>query len=165
MVLYPDLYVKNVIEISNEMLNKNQIKGLLLDVDNTLLYYDRTRVNGLDEWIKNKKNEGIKLCILSNTNKKDKVQSLANDLDIPFIYFAKKPLKSGFKRAQKILNLEPNYIGVVGDQIFTDILGANRMNMKSILTKPLEERDIFITKIKRPLEEYIIRCYLKKRGN
>ena len=165
MVLYPDLYVKNVIEISNEMLNKNQIKGLLLDVDNTLLYYDRTRVNGLDEWIKNKKNEGIKLCILSNTNKKDKVQSLANDLDIPFIYFAKKPLKSGFKRAQKILNLEPDYIGVVGDQIFTDILGANRMNMKSILTKPLEERDIFITKIKRPLEEYIIRCYLKKRGN
>ena len=165
MVLYPDLYVKNVIEISNEMLNKNQIKGLLLDVDNTLLYYDRTRVKGLDEWIKNKKNEGIKLCILSNTNKKDKVQSLANDLDIPFIYFAKKPLKSGFKRAQKILNLEPDYIGVVGDQIFTDILGANRMNMKSILTKPLEERDIFITKIKRPLEEYIIRCYLKKRGN
>ena len=71
-------------------------------------------------------------------------------------------MKSGFKRAQKILGLEACHIGVVGDQIFTDVLGANRMKMKSILTKPLEERDIFITKVKRPLEDFIIKSYLKK---
>ena len=165
MVLYPDLYIENVLEIDADFLKKNQLKGLLLDVDNTLLYYDRTRLKGIEVWVKERKAEGTKLCILSNSDKKDKVQLLAEDLGIPFIYFAKKPLKSGFKRAQKILGLEACHIGVVGDQIFTDVLGANRMKMKSILTKPLEERDIFITKVKRPLEDFIIKSYLKKRGN
>ena len=165
MVLYPDLYIETVLEIDADFLKKNQLKGLLLDVDNTLLYYDRTRLKGIEAWVKKRKAEGTKLCILSNSDKKDKVQLLAEDLEIPFIYFAKKPLKSGFKRAQKILGLEACHIGVVGDQIFTDVLGANRMKMKSILTKPLEERDIFITKVKRPLEDFIIKSYLKKRGN
>lgn len=165
MVLYPDLYIENVLEIDADFLKKNQLKGLLLDVDNTLLYYDRTRLKGIDAWVKQRKVEGIKMCILSNSEKKDKVQTLAEELEIPFIYFAKKPLKSGFKRAQKILGLEAGNIGVVGDQIFTDVLGANCMKMTSILTKPLEERDILITKVKRPLEDFIIKRYLKKRGN
>lgn len=66
------------------------------------------------------------------------------------------------KKLGKMLNIEPEHIAMVGDQIFTDILGANRMKMISILTKPLEERDILITKIKRPIENAVIKKYLKK---
>ena len=84
-------------------------------------------------------------------------------MDIPYIFFAKKPLKSGFKKAAKILNMKNENIAVVGDQIFTDIIGANRMKMFPILTKPLGERDILITRIKRPIEEYIIKKYLERK--
>lgn len=163
MILYPKKYINNVLEISADFLKKENINGLILDVDNTLLFYDRTMVKGLPQWIDNMKRNNIKLCILSNTNKKDKVDKLSKKLDIPYIFFAKKPLKSGFKKAAKILNMKNENIAVVGDQIFTDIIGANRMKMFPILTKPLGERDILITRIKRPIEEYIIKKYLERK--
>ena len=161
MLLYPKLYIENVTRIDLEFLNKNNIKGLILDVDNTLIDYDKNPVDGLEEWCKNLKQNNIRLCILSNSNKKEKVKNLAKSLDIPFIYFAKKPLKTGFKKAKKILELENENIGVVGDQIATDVLGANRCKMFSILVKPIAAKDIWITRLKRPLENYIIGRYVK----
>ena len=163
MILYPKEYINNVLEISTEFLKKKNISGLILDVDNTLLFHDRTMINGLPQWVENMKKNNVKLCILSNTNKKDKVDKLSKELKIPYIFFAKKPLKSGFKKAAKILNLKNEDIAVVGDQIFTDVIGANRMKMFSILTKPLSEGDILITRIKRPIEEYIIKKYLERK--
>ena len=65
----------------------------------------------------------------------------------------------------KILNIKPCNIAAVGDQIFTDVIGANRCGMYSILVKPIDRKDILITKIKRPIENYIINKYLKKKGN
>lgn len=89
---------------------------------------------------------------------------VAEKLQIPYISFGMKPLKRGLNKAKKILDLKSENIAVIGDQIFTDVIGANRNKMFSILVKPLETKDIFITRIKRPLEEAIIRKYLKKRG-
>lgn len=74
-------------------------------------------------------------------------------------------LKSGFMRAKELLQLSEENIGVVGDQIFTDVVGANRCKMCSILTKPIDKRDILITRIKRPLESIVIKMYLKKVRN
>jgi len=162
MLLYPKLYLENVTKIDLELLKKNNIQGLILDVDNTLIDYDKKPVEGLEKWCSNLKENKIKLCILSNSNKKEKVKKLATKLDIPFIYFAKKPLKIGFKKAKKILELENENIGVVGDQLMTDVLGANRCKMFSILVKPISEKDIWVTKLKRPLENYIIHRYLEK---
>ena len=86
---------------------------------------------------------------------KEKVQTVANKLNIKFEYFGTKPLKRGFKKVKKILDENSENIAVVGDQIFTDIIGANRMKMYSILVEPLAEKDIWVTKIKRPIENYI----------
>ena len=163
MILYPKKYINNVLEISADFLKKENINGLILDVDNTLLFFDRKMLTGLTQWVENMKKNNIKLCILSNTNKKDKVDKLSKDLKVPYIFFAKKPLKGGFKKAAKILNMKNENIAVVGDQIFTDVIGANRMNMYPILTKPLSQTDILITRIKRPLEEYIIKKYLERK--
>ena len=135
----------------------------MIDVDNTLLYLDKTLLKGVEEWVENMKKNEIKMCILSNTNQKDKVKKLGEQLQIPYVYFAKKPLKSGFKKGAKILELPYQQIAVVGDQITTDVWGANRMKMFSILTKPLEEKDIWITKIKRPFDAYIINKYLERK--
>lgn len=162
MFLYPKLYLNNAREITIEILKKHQLKGLILDVDNTLIDYEKHMLEGTKEWIANLKNQNIKLCILSNSNHKEKVETVAKTLEIPYIYFAKKPLKNGFKKAKELLKLESQQIGVVGDQILTDIIGANRSKMFPILVKPINEKDIFITKIKRPIEELIIKRYQKK---
>ena len=107
----------------------------------------------------------IKLCILSNTNKKEKAKKMSEVLKAEYyIYFAKKPLKFGFNKAKKKLNLENENIAVVGDQMLTDVLGANRSKMYSILVKPLEEKDIFITRFNRMIEKRILERYLKNRS-
>lgn len=162
-MIYPKEYLNSVKEISIELLEKNHIKGLILDVDNTLIDFDKKMPDGVEEWAQNLKKVGIKLCILSNSNKVDKVKSVANQLEIPFLYFAKKPFKSGFKKAKAVLGIEAENIAVVGDQIMTDVIGANRSHMFSILVKPIEEKDYLLTKIKRPLERLIIQRYLKKK--
>ncbi len=122
MILYPDTYVTNVKKITIELLNKNNIKGLLLDVDNTLIDFELKMLEGAKDWINTLKENNFKLCILSNTNKIEKVKMVAKELDIPYINFAKKPLKKGFKKGTELLELQPDQIAVVGDQIMTDVL-------------------------------------------
>ncbi len=163
MTIYPKLYCKKVTDISVEYLEKNDIKALILDVDNTLLDFDLNILEGLEEWHNNIRKNNIKTIILSNSNKIEKIKKVANVLDIPYINFATKPLKRGFKKAQKQLDLPNENIAVIGDQIFTDVIGANRMKMHSILVEPINKKDLFLTKIKRPLEELVIKKYLKKQ--
>lgn len=162
MNVYPSLYLDSVKNINPMLLKKNNIKGLILDVDNTLIDYYRNLVDGAEKWCEELKNEGIKCIILSNSNKRSKVEEVAEKLNIDYIMFAKKPLKSGFKSALSKLELKPEEVAVVGDQLFTDVIGAKRMNMFSILVKQVGEKDIFITKLKRPIENAIIRKYLEK---
>jgi len=164
MNLYPDLYLNNVKEISIELLKEHKIQGLILDIDNTLINYDKELLDGVKQWCDNLKKEGIRICILSNTNKVNKVKKVADILNLEYEYFAHKPSKKGFKKAKEILKLEEKNIAVVGDQIFTDVLGGKRSNMQTILTKPIDKRDILITRIKRPLEKIVIKKYMKKRG-
>lgn len=163
MKLYPDFYLNNILDITIPFLKENNIQGLILDVDNTLIDFDKRLLEGAENWVQMLKENGIKLCILSNSNQKEKVEKVATKLQIPYFYFAKKPLKSGFKKAKEILELENKQIAAVGDQIFTDVIGANRSHMISILVNPIGEKDIWITKVKRPLEKAIIRKGKKEK--
>ena len=150
--LYPNLYYTKVEEITIETLIKNKIKLLILDVDNTLIDY-----------YKNLSEEGIKLYILSNTNNKEKVEKVAQTLEIPYKHFAMKPLKRGFKYIQKETKINPENIAVVGDQIFTDVLGGNRSNMFTILVDPIDsQKDYWYTAWKRPIENKIKNNYKAK---
>ena len=164
-MIYPKEYFNSVKDIKIDFLNKNNIKGLILDVDNTLINLERKMPAGVSDWARDLKKYGIKMCILSNSNKIDKVEGVAKIIEVPYIFFGKKPLKSGFLRAQRTLKLESENIAVVGDQIFTDVIGANRCGMFSILVKPIEEKDYLLTRIKRPLEKFIIKRYEKRKRN
>ena len=164
MIIYPDLYLESVKNINPELLKKNNIKGLILDVDNTLIDYYKNMINGLEIWCKDLKDEGIKCMIVSNSNKKEKVETVARTLEIPYILFAKKPMKSGFLKAANQMELNPNEVASVGDQIFTDVIGAKRCKMFSILVKPVGKKDLILTALKRPLENLVIKSYLKKKG-
>lgn len=165
MFLYPKLYIENVTKISYDFLKQNNIKALILDMDNTLIDFNHNLLEGVDKWCENLKKNGIKLMIVSNSNKKDKIEKVVKHLNLDYILFAMKPLKKGLKQAVKKLGVNPENIAGVGDQIFTDVIGANRMHMYSILVKPLDEKDIFLTVIKRPLEKYIIKKYQTKEKN
>lgn len=122
MIFYPNIYLNNVKDIKIEFLKTNNIKGLLLDVDNTLIDFDLKILEGAKEWCDGLRKEGIKLCILSNTNKIEKVKRVAKELELPYINFAKKPFKKGFRRAIDLLRLDAKNVAAVGDQIMTDVL-------------------------------------------
>lgn len=161
--LYPNLYLKKIEDITIEMLIKNKIKLLILDVDNTLIDYNKNLSEDIINWAKTMKGQGIKLHILSNTNDKEKVKQIAEKLDIPYKYFAMKPLKKGFINIQKVTNIKFENIAVVGDQIFTDILGGNRSKMFTILVDPInKEKDYWYTAWKRPIESKIKNKYIAK---
>ena len=89
MLLYPKEYFNSVKDININFLKENNIKGLILDVDNTLISLDRVMPNGVLEWAKEIKNNGIKICILSNSNKIKKVETVAKMIEVPYIFFGK----------------------------------------------------------------------------
>ncbi len=158
MLLTPNMQVRKITDITIETLRENNIKGMILDVDNTLIDLDRVPLEGIKEWIDNMKNEGIKFCIASNSLKKDKIGKVAKMLDIPYVHFSAKPTKIGLKKAKQILGIENSKnIAEVGDQLFTDVLGTNRMKMFSILTEPLCEEKVKINNLKRKLEKRVLR--------
>ena len=161
--LYPNIYLKKVEEITIETLLKNKIKLLILDVDNTLIDYYKNLSEEVKQWAKEMKGQGIKLYILSNTNNEEKVKTVAKKLDIQYKHFAMKPLKRGFKYVQKETNINPENIAVVGDQIFTDVLGGNRSKMFTILVEPIDsKKDYWYTAWKRPIENKIKNKYKTK---
>ena len=161
MILYPKAYFKKVDQITAQYLRQNNIKALILDVDNTLIDYDRNLSERVINWANELKKEGIKLYILSNTNHKEKVEEVAKILDIPYRNLAKKPFKSGFLKVKKLLKENAENIGVVGDQIFTDVIGGNRCKMYTILVDPIDKKDFWYTAWKRPLENKIKNRYIK----
>lgn len=163
--LYPNLYLKKVEDITIETLMKNKIKLLILDVDNTLIDYHKNISESVITWAKEMRGQGIKLYILSNTNDENKVKEVAEKLKIQYKHFAMKPLKRGFKYVQKQANIKPENIAVVGDQIFTDVLGGNRSKMFTILVDPIDDKkDYWYTAWKRPIENKIKKNYQAKEG-
>ena len=163
MLIYPNSYFKSVDKITTDFLKKNKIKALILDVDNTLIDYYKNISIQVKQWVRNLKEDGIKLYILSNTNHKEKVEKVAKILDLPYQMFAKKPSKSGFLSVQNQLKEKNENIGVVGDQIFTDIIGGNRCKMYTILVDPVTSKDYWYTAWKRPIENVIKNRYIKKQ--
>ena len=161
--LDPNIYLKKVEDITIEMLIKNKIKLLILDIDNTLIDYYKNLSEEVVNWAKEMKGQGIKLYILSNTNNEEKVKKVAEKLGIQYKHFAMKPLKRGFKYVQKETNIKPENIAVVGDQIFTDVLGGNRSQMFTILVEPIDDKkDYWYTAWKRPIENKIKNKYKTK---
>ena len=147
-----------------EFLKDNKINALILDVDNTLINIERIIPENTKKWVEIMKKNNIKLYILSNTNNKQKVEDVSNALDIPYRNLAKKPSKKGFIKVQEILQEKPENIGVVGDQIFTDVIGGNKCNMFTILVEPIQKKEYWYTRWKRPLEN-IVKNKFKAKQN
>ena len=164
MLLYPKMLLNSVAEITPELLKKNSIKAIILDVDNTLINIKQELSENVKNWVKLMKQNNIKLYILSNTNDKQKVGKVSTALDIPYVYLAKKPFKKGFLKVQNILQEKPENIAAVGDQIFTDVIGGNRCKMFTILVEPIQKKEYWYTRWKRPIENVVKNKFKKKQA-
>lgn len=164
MLFYPKFYYKDVQSINLDELYKLGMRGIILDVDNTLIDYKRMMPNGIKDWVDYAKKKNFKVCILSNSNKKDKISKVANDLELEYLMCAGKPAKKGYIKALKLLEMKPDECVAVGDQVFTDVIGANRMNINSIYVEPINKKEYWYTKWKRPIESWILEGYKTKVG-
>ena len=153
MLFRADFAFKSVLEITPEFLKEEDIKGLLLDLDNTLTTHDNPKpANGVIDWIKRILGSGVKMVIVSN-NHPPRVKPFADMLGLEFICEGKKPLSSGFNRAQKLMEIPFSQLAAVGDQIFTDILGANLKRIKGIYVSPIEHEKTRFFRFKRWAEK------------
>lgn len=160
--LYPNAYISSLMDIDPEFLTQKGIRGLILDLDNTLVawktgVFEPEMVNHLKSY----KDQGIKLCVVTNAMNK-RVTALVKPLGIPWVARAGKPSRRPFVKALKILETNEAETAVVGDQLFTDVLGGNRMGLFTILVTPINKREFIGTRFVRVAEKYFLLRMAKK---
>jgi len=135
--LLPDAVFHSVTDITADWLLQNEIIGLALDVDNTLAKYSEDMpAPEIVEWLSKMREAGIRSVIVSNSRRETRVPVISQALGLKYIVKAGKPSRKGFLKAAELLGLEPANIAVVGDQIFTDVLGAKRAGCKALIVYP-----------------------------
>lgn len=154
-MLHPTIALRSVCDITPELLRSMGIRGLMLDIDNTLTTHDNpTPAPGVQAWIRTMRENGIDLRLVSN-NHPPRVKPFAKVLGIQAICDANKPLSSGFERAAQSMHLGKHEVAAVGDQLYTDILGANLFGCRSFYVAPMAKeswkKQTFI-RVKRILE-------------
>lgn len=159
MLFIPDIKLERVTDINVELLEKFGIEALILDVDNTLsTHHGQILTDGLSEWLSYMKENGIKLTVLSNSKRK-RVEPFAKKIDLAFISLGLKPLPFGYIRALKALGTYRKNTAIVGDQIFTDIIGGKAVGVRTVLLTPIKPEDGWSFKVRRKLEKKIISRY------
>lgn len=162
-LLAPKLSVNTLYDLNILQLKQQGILGIVFDLDNTIIPWGSPDLcPEVLVWIKNLTHEGFKLCLVSN-NGKGRVRQIAAQCDIPFIARALKPSRNGFRKAATVMELTPDRVAVIGDQLFTDILGGNRLGMYTIWVKPMATKEFIGTKITRQFEKLAIHL-LKATG-
>ena len=153
--LKADYRFKKITDITAADLKKAGAKLVLLDADNTLSFHGSQKpYPGVPEWIEEIKKEGFVLVIISN-NSESRIRPFAEKLGLPFVFKSAKPLSKGFKTACEKFGFEPEETAVIGDQVFTDVLGGKLFGSKVFLTEPLGPETDFFIKIKRKFEKFI----------
>jgi HAD superfamily phosphatase (TIGR01668 family) len=150
-------------ELTPAHLEALRVKALLLDVDNTLTTHNNPVPDpSALEWIAAIRAAGIKICIASN-NRRSRVEPFAASLGLSCVFRALKPIPLGFLRAARRLGLKPGEFAVVGDQIFTDVLGGNLFGAKTVLLRPIMPENGPFFRLKRRMETEVIKKY-RMRG-
>ena len=159
----PNQHVKDIFEISPGSLKKKGIKGVITDLDNTLVAWDIPDATPeIIDWFKQMEENDIKVTIISNNNEK-RVRLFSEPLQAPFVYSARKPLSKAFKEAAKKMGLKKEEVVVIGDQIMTDVLGGNTAGFHIILVVPIVQTDGRMTRINRKIERRIL-SWMRKKG-
>jgi len=148
----PKIWINSVLDIDKEFLDKYNIKALVLDLDNTLsMHGNPAAEEGIPEWLDSMRELGVKMRIVSNNTNK-RVKPLADKLGLPYCANGCKPLTFGISKAVRLMGEDKKNTAVVGDQIFTDIIGGNLKGAISVLVEPFHLEDAWTFKLKRKAE-------------
>ena len=163
-LFYPTIYRRRITDLSVELMHRLGVQGILLDVDNTLTPHDDPTVDAsILAWLDTMRQAGFLLTVVSN-NSDERVRPFAEKLGLGYQAKAAKPLPHGYRAAARAMGFSPRHCLVVGDQIFTDILGANLAGMPSVLLEPIEPevKQKFIV-FKRRIERLLMRNARQRR--
>lgn len=153
--------VESIYSITPEQLRKNNIHAVLTDLDNTLIAWNHPEATEESIlWIERMKEADIPVIILSNNNG-NRIQKVAEILDLDYVSRSLKPSRRAFRKAEKKLGIPAKNLVMVGDQILTDILGSNRHGVRSILVKPILNSDAWNTKLNRFIELKVMNALIK----
>lgn len=159
----PAELVESVADINVDNFRKMGIDALLIDIDNTLVAWQGYQIpDDIKEWIRQADKEGMKICLVSNTRTKGRLGRIASELGVAHSVKAFKPRRAGFIEGLNLLNVEPARAAVIGDQIFTDIFGGNRLGIYTVLVQPMHRKEFFGTKISRFFERSMLKSFAKR---
>ncbi len=156
--LKPDAVVDSLWDVSLDQMKSRGIKGLLVDLDNTLVEYRKyVSTPRVREWLKSVERAGLGICIVSNSRRRKKVAEFSQQVGVPAISRAGKPRRGSFRKALSMLGLAPEETAIIGDQLLTDILGGNRLGCYTVLVMPITRQEFLGTRIVRILERRILK--------
>lgn len=154
---------KGVTEIQIHELKAAGVENVLLDLDNTIVGWQGMDVpKEVRQWLLDLKSAEFKMCIVSNTRHGKRLIALSEELDIPYVKRAWKPRKKGFLDAMKDLGADPSKTVMIGDQMFTDVFGGNRVGVYTIMVHPMARQEFFGTKITRAAERVLMSWFRRK---
>ncbi len=159
--LYPDTYLDSIDDIDFEMYYKKGIRGIVSDIDNTLVPHGAPADEHIIKVFEKIHGMGIDTCLISN-NKKPRVEPFAKAVNSKFIYDAHKPSRESYKKAMELMNTDKESTLFIGDQIFTDIWGANRTGIETVMLKQIDKKEEIQIILKRIPEKLILWLWKRK---
>ena len=163
---FPDQYVASTYVIDFEKLYEEGVRGLIFDIDNTLVPHGAPADERAKALFARLKAIGFRCCLISN-NQKPRVEMFDKDIQVDYVYNAHKPSTKNYRKAMEIMGTDETNSVFIGDQLFTDVWGANRTGLYSILVKPINPKEEIQIVLKRYLEAVVLAFYrkrLKKMG-
>lgn len=160
---YPHLYIDSIYDLPIEKLQNLGIRGLIFDIDNTIVPFDQEDASdAFLQFAKELQEKGFVLAILSNNNQQ-RVERFNEVLQLHAVHKGGKPFPFKIRNIMRALDLTPKTTAMIGDQIFTDVWCGREAGVFSILAKPLSDKDQLVTKVKRGVERLVIQKYLSDK--
>lgn len=155
---YPDKWVDSTYDIDFEELYRNGMRGIIFDIDNTLVPHGFDADLRSKELVERLKNLGFQICLLSN-NKQERVERFNKEVNVLYIYDAHKPSRKNYLKAMELMHTDLKTTIFIGDQLFTDVYGAKRTGLSNILVKPINPKEEIQIVLKRYLEKIVLHFY------
>jgi hypothetical protein len=163
-LLCPKVCAPSLAEVDLDALADRGIDSIILDLDNTILpWRDYDIPPESADWVRRATERGMSLCIASNTRNPRRLKAVAEELGISCFDRIAKPRRTGLRAAMETMGSTASRTAIIGDQIFTDILGGNRLGLLTVLVRPLHRREFVGTKVTRLFEKAIL-AWLSRRG-
>ena len=163
-MFFPDRYVASAYVIDYEQLYEKGFRGLIFDIDNTLVPHGAPADDRAVKLFGRLKEIGYQCCLISN-NQEPRVKMFNEKIKVDYVYNAHKPSTKNYKKAMEIMGTYTDNTLFIGDQLFTDVWGAKRAGIGNILVKPIHPREEVQIVLKRYLEAVVLYCYKRKGGS